>query len=59
MPRRSAAVAYYALLRFGEGLSQQGVLPAWLGPNLPNAAFAAVGAALTALIARRGPEAVR
>ncbi len=54
-----AAVAYYALLRFGEGLSQQGVLPAWLGPNLPNAAFALAGAGLTALLERRGPGAVR
>jgi lipopolysaccharide export system permease protein len=54
-----AAVAYYALLRFGEGLSQQGALPAWLGPNVPNLVFAAGGAALTALLARRGPGAVR
>jgi lipopolysaccharide export system permease protein len=54
-----AAVAYYALLRFGEGLSQQGVLPAWLGPNLPNLVFAAGGAALTVLLARRGPGVAR
>jgi lipopolysaccharide export system permease protein len=54
-----AAVTYYALLRFGEGLSQQGVLPSWLGPNVPNLVFAAAGAALTALLARRGPGAVR
>ena len=54
-----AVVAYYALLRVGEALSQNGGLPPWLGPHLGNLAFAAAGAAAIALLARRGPEAVR
>ncbi len=52
-------VAYYSLMRLGEALSQNGGLPPWLGPQLPNLAFAALGAALIGLLARRGPEAVR
>jgi lipopolysaccharide export system permease protein len=54
-----AVVAYYALLRFGEGLAQRGAVAPWLGPNLPNLAFAAAGIALTTLAARRGAGAVR
>ncbi len=54
-----AVVAYYAVLRFGEGLSQRGALPPWLGPNVPNLACALAGIALVALMERRGPGAVR
>jgi lipopolysaccharide export system permease protein len=52
-------VAYYALMRFGEGMSQKGQVPPWLGPHLGNLAFAALGLVLVALLARRGAEAVR
>ena len=54
-----AVIAYYALLRFGEGLSQRAALPAWLGPHLPNLVGAAAGLALITLMARRGAGAVR
>lgn len=54
-----SAILYYAVLRFGEGLSQRGAVPTWLGPNLPNLCVALVGAAAIVLIARRGPGAVR
>jgi lipopolysaccharide export system permease protein len=54
-----AVVAYYALMRFGEGLSQAGTVPPWLGPHLGNLACAALGLALVALLGRRGAEAVR
>jgi lipopolysaccharide export system permease protein len=54
-----AVVAYYALLRSGEGLAQQGQLPPWLGANLANLAVVAAAIALLALLARRGPGAVR
>jgi lipopolysaccharide export system permease protein len=54
-----SVVAYYALMRFGEGLSQKGSLPPWLGPQLANLGFALLGAVLTALLGRRGAEAVR
>ena len=54
-----SVVAYYALMRVGEALSQNGGLPPWLGPQLPNLAFTALGAVLIGLLARRGPEAVR
>lgn len=54
-----SVVVYYALMRFGEGLSQKGSLPPWLGPQLGNLFFALAGAAAVALLARRGPEAVR
>ncbi len=54
-----AVVAYYAVLRFGEGLSQRGALPTWLGPNLPNAAIGVVGLLALASMHRRGPGAVR
>jgi len=54
-----SVVAYYALMRVGEGLSQNAGLPPWLGPQLGNLVFAASGAVLTWLLARRGPEAVR
>ncbi len=54
-----AVVAYYAVLRFGEGLSQRGVLAAWLGPNLPNAAIAFAGVLALVSMERRGPRAVR
>ena len=52
-------VGYYAALRFGEGLSQRGALPPWLGPNLPNLALAAAGVVLVLLLERRGARAVR
>ncbi len=54
-----SVVAYYAAMRFGEGLSQRGALPAWLGPNLANLLAIAGGIAAVAWIARRGPGAVR
>jgi lipopolysaccharide export system permease protein len=54
-----SVVAYYALMRFGEGLSQKGSLPPWLGPELGNLLFAVAGVALVALLGHRGPEAVR
>lgn len=54
-----SVVAYYALMRFGEGLSQKGSLPPWLGPQIGNLAFALLGVGLAALLGRRGPEAVR
>ncbi|MFL5271850.1 MAG: LptF/LptG family permease [Anaeromyxobacteraceae bacterium] len=54
-----AVVAYYAVLRFGEGLAQRGAVAPWLGANLANLAFAVVGAGLGALVARRGAGAVR
>jgi lipopolysaccharide export system permease protein len=54
-----SVVLYYALMRFGEGLSQQGSLPPWLGPHLGNLVFALAGVAFSALLARRGAEAVR
>ncbi|HZZ83550.1 MAG TPA: LptF/LptG family permease [Anaeromyxobacteraceae bacterium] len=54
-----AVVAYYALLRVGEGLSQRGAVPYWLGPELANLAFAAVGLAAVLLMNRRGAGAVR
>ena len=54
-----AVVAYYAVMRFGEGLSQRGTLPAWLGPNLANAAFAVAGALALLAMHRKGPGAVR
>jgi lipopolysaccharide export system permease protein len=52
-------VAYYAVLRFGEGLSRRGELPPWLGPNLPNLLFAVLGVSLVVWMARRGAGAVR
>jgi len=52
-------IAYYAILRVGEGLSTRGALSAWLGPNLPNIAAALLGVALIALVELRGPGAVR
>jgi lipopolysaccharide export system permease protein len=55
----AAVVAYYALLRFGEGLAQRGAVAVWLGPNLANLAVAAAGIALTAQLARRGAGAIR
>jgi lipopolysaccharide export system permease protein len=54
-----AVVAYYALLRFGEGLSHRGAVPTWLGPHLGNLLVLGAGAALCALMGRRGPGAVR
>ncbi len=54
-----AVVAYYAVLRVGEGLSQRGALPYWLGPELANLVFAAAGLAAIALMNRRGAGAVR
>jgi lipopolysaccharide export system permease protein len=52
-------VGYYALLRLGEGLSQKGSLPPWLGPNLANGVVLALAAALLLVLARRGTGAVR
>jgi lipopolysaccharide export system permease protein len=54
-----SVLAYYTVLRFGEGLSQRGALPVWLGPNLANLLFAAVGLLLLFEMERRGPGAVR
>ena len=54
-----AVIAYYALLRVGEGLANRAALPVWLGPNLPNVVFAAAGAVAIAVMARRGAGAVR
>jgi lipopolysaccharide export system permease protein len=54
-----SVLAYYALMRFGEGLSHSGALPTWLGPQLGNLLFAAAGLLLVALLAHRGAEAVR
>jgi lipopolysaccharide export LptBFGC system permease protein LptF len=52
-------VGYYALLRLGEGLGHDGILPPWLAANLANLAAAALAAALLAVLARRGTGAVR
>jgi len=49
-----AVIAYYALLRLGEGLSSRGTLAAWMGPHLPNVATALLGVALVALVELRG-----
>jgi lipopolysaccharide export system permease protein len=54
-----SVVTYYALMRFGEGLSQKGSLPPWLGPELGNLLFGLLGLGLSALLGRRGAEAVR
>ncbi|HEY6104884.1 MAG TPA: LptF/LptG family permease, partial [Anaeromyxobacteraceae bacterium] len=54
-----AMVVYYAVMRFGEGLSQGGALPPWLGPNLANAVFALAGGLALWGIHRKGPGAVR
>ncbi|HEU4383719.1 MAG TPA: LptF/LptG family permease [Anaeromyxobacteraceae bacterium] len=54
-----AVVAYYAVMRFGEGLSQGGALPVWLGPNLANAAFVVAGGLALWGLHRKGPGAVR
>jgi lipopolysaccharide export system permease protein len=54
-----AVVSYYAVLRFGEQLGQNGALPVWLGPQVANLLVASIGLLLTWRMARRGPEAVR
>jgi lipopolysaccharide export system permease protein len=54
-----AVVSYYAVLRFGEQLGQNGALPVWLGPQIANLLVATLGILLTWRMARRGPEAVR
>jgi len=54
-----SVVAYYALLRLGEGLARRGEVPYWFGPHLPNLLFAAIGIALVLLVERRGAGAVR
>ena len=54
-----AVVAYYAALRFGEGLSQRGALPPWLGPNLANLALVLAGLSALSFMERRGAGAVR
>jgi len=53
------ALAHYLLLRGGEVLAERGVLPPALSLHLANVVLAAVGLALLAVLARRGPEAVR
>ncbi len=54
-----AVVAHYLLLRASEVLAWRGALPPVLALQLPNLVLAAAGAALLALLARRGPGAVR
>jgi lipopolysaccharide export system permease protein len=54
-----AVVAYYALLRLGEGMGHDGTLPPWLAANLANLAAVTAAAALLAVLARRGTGAVR
>jgi lipopolysaccharide export LptBFGC system permease protein LptF len=54
-----AVVGYYTLLRIGEGLGHDGMLPPWLGANLANLVVAALAAGMLALLARRGTGAVR
>lgn len=56
------ALAYYVLLRAGEGLAARGAVPPWLGPHLPNLAVAAAGLAGLARLSRArrpGPGAGR
>ena len=54
-----AVVAHYLLLRTGEVLAQRGTLPAALALQLPTLALSAIGVALCAAQARRGPGAGR
>jgi lipopolysaccharide export system permease protein len=54
-----AIVAYYALLRMGEGMGHDGLLPPWLAANLANLVVAAVALGLLAVLARKGTGAVR
>jgi lipopolysaccharide export system permease protein len=54
-----AVVAHYLLLRGGEVLATTGAVPAALALRLPLLGLGAVAIALLALLARRGPGAVR
>jgi lipopolysaccharide export system permease protein len=52
-------VVHYLLLRGGEVMSQLGQLPTPLALQLPNVVLILIGVGLAALLARRGPGAVR
>ena len=52
-------VVHYLLLRGGEVMATRGALPAVLALQLPTLVLSAIGVALIALQARRGPGAVR
>jgi lipopolysaccharide export system permease protein len=52
-------VVHYLFLRGGQVMVQAGRLPAWLGLELPNLVLGGVGLVLLAILARRGPGAVR
>jgi lipopolysaccharide export system permease protein len=54
-----AVVLHYILLRGGEVLATRGALPAVLALQLPTVVLSAAGVALLAVLARRGPGAVR
>ncbi|MEI7704974.1 MAG: LptF/LptG family permease [Deltaproteobacteria bacterium] len=54
-----SVVGYYALLRVGEGLGHDGVLPPWLAANVANLAVVALAGVLLGVLARRGTGAVR
>ncbi len=54
-----AVVGYYALLRLGEGLGHDGVLPPWLAANVANLAAALLALTLLVVLHRRGTGAVR
>jgi lipopolysaccharide export system permease protein len=54
-----AVLAHYLLLRAAEVLASRGALPAVLALQLPTIVLGAVGVALLAGLARRGPGAVR
>jgi lipopolysaccharide export system permease protein len=55
----AVVVAHYLLLRSGEVLAVRGVLPPPVALQLPTVGLGLVGAVLIALLARRGPGAVR
>ncbi len=54
-----SVVGYYALLRVGEGLGHDGVLPPWLAANVANLAAVALATVLLLFLSRRGTGAVR
>lgn len=54
-----AVVAHYLLLRGSEVLSLRGVVPAYLGMQIPTVGLSLVALVLIVLQARRGPGAVR
>jgi lipopolysaccharide export LptBFGC system permease protein LptF len=54
-----SVVGYYGLLRVGEGLGHDGVLPPWLAANVANLAAVALATVLLAFLARRGTGVVR